>query len=86
MITYQANGEVLSMPKGFPVSQGHCFRLILVTHNESTFYACNRQKSKWNAPVGLAGPDTERKGEGSSYMVLDFLTVEWGRLVDDEGK
>jgi hypothetical protein len=26
----------------------------------------------------------ERKGEGPSIMVSDFLTTEWGRLKDDD--
>jgi hypothetical protein len=86
MYTYLNNGDIGSTPKGFPVPQGHCFCIILVTHDESTFYACDRRKSKWNAPAHLAGPSTERKGEGASYMVSDFLTVEWGRLVDDDGE
>ena len=42
---YNNNGEVLSKPVGFPVPQISWFRLILVTHDESTFYETDRCKT-----------------------------------------
>jgi hypothetical protein len=76
-------GEGVYRP-GFPVLQGPRFKLILVTHDESTFYAYDRRTTHWIAPGDKPAPI--RKGEGPSLMVSDFLTTEWGRLVDDDGK
>ncbi|KAF8576974.1 hypothetical protein K439DRAFT_1649191 [Ramaria rubella] len=58
------------------------FRLILATHDESTFYANDRRKTKWIHSSEKAV--RERKGEGALLMVSDFLTLEWGRLKDAE--
>ena len=79
-IIYDNDGNVLSKPSGFPVPQIGRFRLVLVTHDESTFYENDRRKTKWVHDKDKA--TTERKGEGPSVMVSDFLTVDWGRLVD----
>ena len=38
MVTYDKDGNIDFTPTGFPIAQGHCFQLILVTHDESTFY------------------------------------------------
>jgi hypothetical protein len=82
MVTYNNDGTIQSTPKGFAVPQGARFRLILVTHDESTFYQEDRRKSKWTHKNDKATP--ERKGEGSSIMISDFLTPDWGRLKDDD--
>jgi hypothetical protein len=81
MVMYDKNGNVASTPVGFPVPGGH-FRLILVTHNESTFYANDHRKTKWTHSSEKA--TLECKGEGPSLMVSDFLTPDWGRLKDEE--
>ena len=77
-VIYDNNGNVLSTPTGFPVPQGVQFRLILVTHDESTFYENDRRKTLWinNNTKAIA----EKKGEGQSIMASEFLTSEWGRL------
>jgi hypothetical protein len=80
MVIYDNNGNIATTPRGFKVPNGR-FRLVLVTHDESTFYANDRRKTKWTHASEKAVP--ERKGEGSSLMVSDFLTPEWGRLMDD---
>jgi hypothetical protein len=77
-VIYDNNGDVLSTPTGFPVPQGVCFRLILVTHDESTFYENDRRKTHWISDNAKAM--AEKKGEGQSIMVSDLLTSEWGRL------
>lgn len=82
MVLYGDDGKVLKTPKGFPVPQGVRFRLILVTHDESTFYENDRRKTLWQHTTHA--PTPERKGEGESLMISDFLTPEWGRLKDDE--
>jgi len=79
---YDNNGEVLSKPVGFPVPQIGRFRLILVTHDESTFYETDRRKTKWTHAT--QGPQPEKKGEGQSIMVSAFLTSEWGLLRDED--
>jgi len=63
--------------------KGHPFCLILMTHDESTFYANNEQKTHWyhesEAPMPV------KKGEGASIMTSDFLTSEWGCLTSEDG-
>lgn len=83
-VVYDNNGKILSTPTGFPVPQGVWFWLILVTHNESTFYQNDRRKTKWSR-LGEK-TTTEQKGEGQSLMASDFLTLEWDRLVSADGK
>jgi hypothetical protein len=82
MVTYNNDGDIDFTPTGFPVPQGSRFRLILVTHDESTFYANDRRKTQWNHAKDKATP--QRKGEGPSLMISDMLTSEWGRLRDGE--
>ena len=77
MVTFGNDGEIDHQPNGFCVPGGR-FRLILVTHDESIFYANDRRKSGWFHTSHK--PTLERKGEGVSLMVSDFLTSEWGRL------
>jgi hypothetical protein len=83
MVHYDNDGKVIGTLNGFPLpahQQGQAFKLILVTHDESTFYANDRRKTKWTHTSETATP--EHKGEGPSIMVSDFLTLEWGRLVN----
>lgn len=81
-VIYGNDGNVLSTPTGFPVPQGVRFRLILVTHNKSMFYENDCRKLQW--VNNKAKPVAEKKGEGQSIMVLEFLTSEWGRLKDGD--
>lgn len=81
-IIYGNDGKVISTPTGFPVPQGLRFRLILVTHDESTFYEMDRRKTHWISDN--AKPVPEKKGEGQSIMASEFLTIEWGRLRDGD--
>jgi hypothetical protein len=75
------DGNPLPLPNGFPVSGGR-FRLILVTHDESTFYQNDLRKTNWAHASTKATP--RQKGDGQSLMVSDFLTSEWGCLRDGE--
>lgn len=81
-VIYDNDGNVVSTPTGFPVPQGVRFRLILVTHDESTFYENDRRKTHWIH--NDAKPVAQKKGEGQSIMASDFLTLEWGRLTCDD--
>ncbi|KAH8983234.1 hypothetical protein EDB92DRAFT_1951794 [Lactarius akahatsu] len=66
------NGNPLPLPTG---SGG---RLILVTHDESTFYQNDERKTHWAHSSTTATP--KPKGNGQSLMVPNFLTIEWGCL------
>ena len=79
---YDNNGKVLSKPVGFPVPQISLFRLILVTHDESTFYETDQCKTKLTH--AMQKPQLEKKGEGQSIMVSVFLMSEWGLLRDED--
>ena len=76
------NGEELPPPRGFhvPEAAGR-FRLVLVTHDESTFFQNDQRKVGWDREGSSKAP--KPKGDGQSIMVSDFLTVDWGRLRDD---
>lgn len=80
MVTYDNNGNTNPPPNGFDVPQTGRFRLILVMHDESTFYANDRRKNFWSHKSDLHTPD--RKGEGPSLMISEFQTSEWGHLRD----
>ncbi|KAH8980000.1 hypothetical protein EDB92DRAFT_1954391 [Lactarius akahatsu] len=75
------NSDLLPLLNGFPVPKAHGrFCLILVTHDESTFFQNDLQKTRW-AHKGDK-PTPQPKGNGQSLMVSDFLTADWGRLCD----
>ena len=74
------DGLELPRPIGFPVPDGLPFRLVLITHDESTFYQNDQRKIVWAQTTSR--PTPQPKGEGQSIMVSDFLTSEWGRLHD----
>jgi hypothetical protein len=71
------DGNLLPLPSGFPIPGGR-FHLILITHDESTFFQNDERKTHWVHSSTTATP--KPKGNGQSLMVSDFLTVEWGRL------
>jgi hypothetical protein len=74
------DGHELPRPNGFPVPDGLPFRLVLITHDESTFYQNDQRKIVWAQTTSR--PTPQPKGDGQSIMVSDFLTSEWGRLRD----
>jgi hypothetical protein len=78
--TWDNDGTEHRPQKAFPVKGGR-FRLILVTHDESIFYQNDFRKTHWIADTSKATPLP--KGDGQSIMVSDFLTAEWGRLLDE---
>jgi hypothetical protein len=81
-VIYDNEGQVVSQPQqGFAVP-GVQFHLILVTHDESTFYENDQRKTKWVHEKEKAV--AEKKGEGQSIMASNFLTVEWGWLRDGD--
>ena len=67
MVTYDQDGAMNTMLEGFDVPGG-CFRLILITHDESMFYSNDWQKTKWTH--GIEKPTPECKGEGVSLVFL----------------
>ncbi|KAI0280561.1 hypothetical protein BC826DRAFT_924333 [Russula brevipes] len=77
------NGTELPRPNGFPVPGAiGRFRLILVTHDESTFFQNDERNTGWSHTTSKSLP--KAKGNGQSLMVSDFLTPDWGRLRDDD--
>jgi hypothetical protein len=81
MTTYSNDGIPTEPQGGFAVPQIGWFKLILVTHDESTFYANDQRKVKWIHKDERMAP--QPKGEGASIMISDFLVPEWGRLTYD---
>jgi len=81
MVVYGNDGEVVSAPPDIFVNVKP-LRLILVTHDESAFYANDRRKTKWIHSSQNAA--SEPKGKGQSTMVSDCLTSEWGFLRDGD--
>ncbi|KAJ6485990.1 hypothetical protein C8R45DRAFT_789220, partial [Mycena sanguinolenta] len=85
MVEYDNDGNLKKLPDGYVLQgkyKGQLFQLILVTHDESTFYAHERKKDGWFSATQKHKP--QPKGEGESIMVSDFLTLEWGRLTDGD--
>ena len=80
MVTYDKNGNTNLPPNGFDVPQTGQFQLILIMHDESTFYANDCHKNFWSHKSDPHTPD--RKGEGPSLMISKFQTSEWGHLQD----
>lgn len=79
---WDENGDELPRPRGFPVPEAAGrFRLVLVTHDESTFFQNDQRKIFWDRKGSSKAP--RPKGEGQSLMISDFLTADWGRLRDD---
>jgi hypothetical protein len=69
------DGCELPRPNGFPVPDGLPFRLVLITHDESTFYQNDHCKIMWTQTTDQ--PTLQPKGDGQSIMVSDFLTSKW---------
>ncbi|KAI0270914.1 hypothetical protein BGY98DRAFT_923292, partial [Russula aff. rugulosa BPL654] len=77
------NGTELPRPNGFPVPGAiGRFRLILVTHDESTFFQNDECNIGWSHATSKSKP--KAKGNGQLLMVSDFLTLNWGRLHDGD--
>ena len=73
--TWDDEGNKLPRLSGFPVKGAiGRFCLVLITHDESTFYQNNQQKVYWGCP----GQNIvlRPKGEGLMLMVSDFLTTD----------
>ena len=46
MVASNNDGNVASVLEGFPMAPRQPFKLILITHNESTYYEYDQHKSK----------------------------------------
>ena len=66
MVTYDNDGNANPPPNSFVPQTGQ-FRLILVTHDESMFYANDRHKKFWSHKSDPHAPG--QKGEGPSLMI-----------------
>jgi hypothetical protein len=58
-------------------------RLVVWFHDESTFYAHDRRKRRWVHSSETATP--QKKGEGVSLMVADFVSADYGWLRSPDG-
>jgi hypothetical protein len=80
-VDYEARFQIWD-DKGDPLPRSSDLRpLILITHDESTFFQNDERKTCWSHQDSQQAP--KPKGEGQSLMVSDFLTTEWGRLCDN---
>ena len=59
-------------------------RTVVWFHDESTFYANDRRKTRWVHISETAVPYA--KGEGASLMVADFVSADYGWLRSPDGK
>ncbi|KIK74553.1 hypothetical protein PAXRUDRAFT_789771, partial [Paxillus rubicundulus Ve08.2h10] len=59
-------------------------KTVVWFHDESTFYAHDRRKTYWVPKDAKALP--QQKGEGSSLMVADFISADYGWLRSHDGK
>ena len=75
-LLWDENGKPLPSP-----SLSDSRRLILITHDESTFFQNDERKTCWSHQDSRPAP--KPKGDGQLLMISDFLTTEWGRLRDD---
>ena len=66
------------------VLSGSGRRVITWFHDESIFYVHDRRKKGWYHKDATAKPYT--KGEGSSLMVADFVSADFGWLRSPDGK
>jgi hypothetical protein len=59
-------------------------RVIMWFHDESIFYAHDRQKKGWYHKDAPAKP--YKKGDGASLMIADFVSADFGWLRSPDGK
>src|SRR6266481_5396437 len=76
MMTW-TNDDVPNLPRAMPTFPSEK-RVVQWTHDESTFYANDRRKSRW---VHVdEKPEPVKKGEGVSIMVSNFYSPDLGWL------
>ena len=73
--------DLVEVPKKL-VREEKC--VIAWFHNESIFYAHDRQTSQW-VKKGFA-PSPYQKGKGASLMVANFVSADYGFLHSCDGK
>lgn len=81
MVLYDREGNVARWPQlaSFPTD----VRVILLTHDESTFYANDRRKTRWQHINEKLLP--MKKGQGASIMISDFCSPDLGWLRSLDG-
>ncbi|KAJ7026020.1 hypothetical protein C8F04DRAFT_966959 [Mycena alexandri] len=83
MVSYDNDGNPVKNLEGYVLTGKNCtgqpFQIILVTHDESTFYAHDRRKVGSSHKSTKGKPEPKREGE--SIMVS---TLEWGRPTHED--
>ncbi|KIK72661.1 hypothetical protein PAXRUDRAFT_21729 [Paxillus rubicundulus Ve08.2h10] len=77
----QVDGQLVEENEGLG---GIGRRTVVWFHDESTFYAHDRRKKRWVHIDEKAVP--QPKGEGTSLMVADFISADYGWLRSPDGK
>ena len=80
MAIFDNHGNITCMLAGFPIAGGQ-FHLILITHDESTFYANDCRKTSGCIPV-IKQHRNAKEMELHYVIISDFLTSELGWLRD----
>jgi hypothetical protein len=82
MLLLDRNAVVTKLPHIDASDPARSRRLVLYTHDESTFYSNDRRKQRWIHPDMTRVP--QPKDQGESLMVADLLSPEFGRLQHEE--
>lgn len=77
---HEASGSTAALGSSEPRERScqHQRRTVVWFHDESTFYANDRRRSRWVHKSETAVPYA--KGEGASLMVADFVSADYGWL------
>ena len=79
---HRTQSYIDGLPEFGPFQVGGA-QIILWFHDESIFYANDRQRKTWYHKDAPAKPYT--KGEGASLMIADFVSAEFSWLQSKDG-
>lgn len=79
--TYDNDRKLNNELSGFPVPHGQRFHLILVTHDESTFYENDRRKTTW----GINRTSQSRSYQAIKLPLISKNAFEQERIFNDVG-
>jgi hypothetical protein len=79
MLLRDRDGNITQYPNLLPNES----QLILITHDESTFFATDQRKTRWIHSSETPKPIP--KGDGASLMISHFCSPEFGWLESEDG-